>query len=312
MGKIDRAYLKDRSRGWCWTMNNWTDDDLAEVIILSDDTQYLVCGFEVAPTTGTPHLQCYCFFKHQKTGKRFSEYFTKKHHIEKAQGTPEHNRNYCYGDVPKKTHNDDVFEVGVVPQSGKITMEHLDGCMREPENNIQIFHQYRKTYDELLNIRRKNDRTITKFFVIDDFAFTSADFCQKLFDMFDQSTHSLESCRKDDHTECYANELSNFYQKVAVVSELSELELYKDYEIVVLTQLLISDHHRLRLWFSGQLPIYYNYGYMKKIVKPPVFIVVADNINHRVFRGFKKIDFCADLDSECETPNLTEMSDTDN
>lgn len=310
-----KPYYNQRSRGWCWTVNNYTDDDIVDVLYLQGHVQYLIVGFETAPTTGTPHMQCYCFFKHQKTGKSFSEFFRRDEiHVEKAKGSPEENRNYCLGLVKGKEPNDDCYEFGVVPISGRITMEHLETCMRNPEGNIQVFHQYRKTYDELLNIRRKNDTTKTKFFVINEFYFSDDSvFYPSLFDELSIETGGLE----------YSDALSRFIEKVAIVSELSELELYQKYDYVVLTQVLPSDYTRLRMWREHRLPIYYNYGYMKKIIRPLAVIFVTDNIRHKVFKGMEILDFgvkdigeCEPASCEttdCETPSLTEnTSDTNN
>ena len=44
-----------RSRGWCFTWNNWTPENRAtmESIVCT----YIIFGEETAPTTGTPHLR---------------------------------------------------------------------------------------------------------------------------------------------------------------------------------------------------------------------------------------------------------------
>jgi len=46
-------------RRWCFTLNNWTDDELdAAVDWLEDNTRYAVVGKEVG-RNNTPHLQGY-------------------------------------------------------------------------------------------------------------------------------------------------------------------------------------------------------------------------------------------------------------
>lgn len=250
-------------------MHHPTDDDIAELILLGEDTQYLVGGFEVCPKTGTPHVQCYCYFKNTRSGNRFSEYFTKKHHIEKAKGSPEQNRDYCFkiNQDSSIEPNSDVYEVGSLPVMGKITMAHLQEAMMNPKGNIQVFHTYRKTYDELLNIDRKSSRTTTNFFVVGENSFADESFVAKISDYLDIPD-----------------------TEVAIVTDLSELELYNSYNTIVLTHLSILDHQRMKLWFRG-MPIYYNYGYLKKIICPDNFVVVSDNVNHNVFTGFKVVDF---------------------
>jgi len=48
---------------WCFTLNNYDDADLNRIRSLNDEVEYLICGKEVCPTTGTPHLQGFVKFK---------------------------------------------------------------------------------------------------------------------------------------------------------------------------------------------------------------------------------------------------------
>ena len=51
-------------RNFCFTINNWTQQDWDKMVEFANEyCKYLVMGKEVAPTTGTPHLQGYCEFK---------------------------------------------------------------------------------------------------------------------------------------------------------------------------------------------------------------------------------------------------------
>lgn len=53
------------SRNYVFTINNYTEQDAA--LVLSEHMKYLVYGKEVAPTTGTPHLQGFVCFKEAKS-----------------------------------------------------------------------------------------------------------------------------------------------------------------------------------------------------------------------------------------------------
>ena len=52
-----------RSRGFCFTINNPVDDTLPQTW----PYEYLVYQKEEAPTTKTPHLQGYVYFKSART-----------------------------------------------------------------------------------------------------------------------------------------------------------------------------------------------------------------------------------------------------
>ena len=60
-----------QSSSWCFTIPNYTDGTLQSLRALSGSgcVAYLVFGREIAPTTGTPHLQGYVRFN---TRKRFA------------------------------------------------------------------------------------------------------------------------------------------------------------------------------------------------------------------------------------------------
>lgn len=83
-----------RSRRWCFTLNNWSDDEFEKLIDVLDQKKctYIV-GKEVG-TKGTPHLQGYIEFPNAvrfSTLKRFNE----RLHIEKARGSRDDNITYC-------------------------------------------------------------------------------------------------------------------------------------------------------------------------------------------------------------------------
>ena len=49
-----------RGRRWCFTLNNYTDEDLQQLRgVVPSKCRYIVFGREVAPETETPHLQGY-------------------------------------------------------------------------------------------------------------------------------------------------------------------------------------------------------------------------------------------------------------
>lgn len=98
-----------RSRGWCFTINNYTEDDQFAAHAVCEDSQYGIVGYEVGEE-GTHHLQCYVHYKDACSFKTMKSRLPRAH-IEKARGTPSQNRKYCskeenfceYGDIPKDT-----------------------------------------------------------------------------------------------------------------------------------------------------------------------------------------------------------------
>ena len=87
-------------RNFVFTKNNYTQDDIDALLVFP--CQYMIFAKEVAPTTGTPHLQGYCELK---TAKRFSA-LTKLGffgNIEPRQGTQQDAINYI--EDPQKTES---------------------------------------------------------------------------------------------------------------------------------------------------------------------------------------------------------------
>lgn len=84
-----------RSRNWCFTLNNPVP---AERRVLLDvpltDLQYYVAGDEVAPETGTLHLQGYCKWKNKKSLAAMKALLPRAH-WEMCGGTPLQNEQYC-------------------------------------------------------------------------------------------------------------------------------------------------------------------------------------------------------------------------
>jgi len=101
-----------RSRGWCFTINNYAEAHKDAIAKLGDECEYVCFGEEIAPGTGTPHLQGYIYFKHQRAFVSVRDLFDGAAHIEPAKGSPSQNRAYCSKDGK-------FVEYGVLPRQGK-------------------------------------------------------------------------------------------------------------------------------------------------------------------------------------------------
>ncbi len=97
-----------RSRGWCYTLNNYNDDDLAKLGEMV--SEYHVYGRERGDS-GTPHLQGYVHFRNAKSFSRVKRLLGGSAHLEQRQGTAGQAIAYCKKDG-------DYTETGVAPQQG--------------------------------------------------------------------------------------------------------------------------------------------------------------------------------------------------
>jgi len=97
-----------RSRGYCFTLNNYSSEEYAS--LLSTPCSYLVLGKEVG-AEGTPHLQGYIYFPSGKTLSSLKK-INPRAHWEIAKGDSLQNYNYC-------TKDGDFEEVGTRPLTAK-------------------------------------------------------------------------------------------------------------------------------------------------------------------------------------------------
>lgn len=84
-----------RSRGYVWTWNNYPVDHCT--ILSAIQCRYIVFGRELAPETGTPHLQGYVYFAHGKTASSVRS-LLRGCHVEASRGLPSQIRTYCIKD----------------------------------------------------------------------------------------------------------------------------------------------------------------------------------------------------------------------
>lgn len=137
-----------RSRGWCFTINNYDDDDIASVIVMGDDAQYYISGFEKGQK-GTPHIQGYVYFTNAKSFDRIKKYIPNAH-IEIQRGTPEQASGYC-----KKEGQ--YYEYGKIPTPGAASWDKIEQAVRDPKINPMLYRQYRNIYNSVKMVERDND-----------------------------------------------------------------------------------------------------------------------------------------------------------
>lgn len=100
-----------KKRAYVMTINNWNDDHVTN--LKSEKYSYIIIGDEVAPKTGTPHLQIYIHFKNPITWKSLKKRYNTAW-ICNAKGNASQNKKYCSKDNV-------LYEDGELPIQGKRT-----------------------------------------------------------------------------------------------------------------------------------------------------------------------------------------------
>jgi len=107
-GKLGKA------RSCCWTLNNYNDDNIATLRRYATTCRYMVFGYEIAPTSGTPHLQGYISWDGPRSLDKFKSDISQSLHLERTRGTPQQASDYC-----KKEGKFEEF--GQLPAQGERT-----------------------------------------------------------------------------------------------------------------------------------------------------------------------------------------------
>lgn len=114
-----------KARAAAFTVNNYNDNEIVALREYGQTTsRYMVFGYEIAPKTGTPHLQCFVCWDNPRSILAFRDSFTKKDiHIEtKLKGTHAQNAEYCKKPETKDPgKNPNYEEFGELPAQGERT-----------------------------------------------------------------------------------------------------------------------------------------------------------------------------------------------
>lgn len=111
-----------RSRRWCFTINNPTEDDRGKLGMLADDTElrkYLVYQLEEGKE-GTEHIQGYVEFQGNRSKglKWMKKNICERAHFETAKGSARQNKKYC---TKEEGRLEGPFEFGEMPTKGERT-----------------------------------------------------------------------------------------------------------------------------------------------------------------------------------------------
>lgn len=145
-----RKHCRLRSNRVCFTLNNYTLEDLGEVENLENvksDIKYFVCGIEIGEK-GTPHLQGFihidkdpksCGIKYWKNYFQFGN----RAHFESARGTDEQSKEYCTKDGP-------YIEIGLPSLPGDKFREIYETAKEDLEKAVALDYEFgMKHYNNL-------------------------------------------------------------------------------------------------------------------------------------------------------------------
>lgn len=142
-------------RGWIFTLNNPTQED-CELLVdlhLSHACAFMAFGLEHAPTSGTTHLQGFCYLP-KMWSLKYIKRFVEKAHFERMRGSAEENRKYC-------SKEGSYVEFGDVPRSGART--DILSFVREIESSASVDALIRRNPEMYLKFGSKAERVFQAF-----------------------------------------------------------------------------------------------------------------------------------------------------
>jgi len=115
------AEKSKKSAGYCFTLNNPTGEE-----VWNGKWIYIIRGNEIAPETGTPHIQGYVYYKSEVSFKSVKKQLPEGAHIEATKGSPQQNITYCKkggsfietGEPPKQGKRNDIKAVKAIIADG--------------------------------------------------------------------------------------------------------------------------------------------------------------------------------------------------
>lgn len=122
------------AKNWCFTLNNWTQDELDQISsIVPQICTLAVVGREVG-ASGTPHLQGFCEFKVKC--RPLSHGFPKRMHWEKCKGNAASNIKYCSKDGDVVVRHGLPPEIKVWPCEMQWQKDILEIIKTEPDDRV--------------------------------------------------------------------------------------------------------------------------------------------------------------------------------
>jgi len=128
--------MTTRYRGWCFTINNYTDEDIQQCKDLGDKSgvRYIIFGKEVGKE-GTPHLQGFVWYYNKVPMKDVKNEMPRAH-LEGARGSAGSNKKYCSkdgviyekGEGPAQGRRTDLIKIKKMAQEGRPLADVIWEC----------------------------------------------------------------------------------------------------------------------------------------------------------------------------------------
>lgn len=148
-----------QSTAWCFTLNNYTEDERSAIqeLCASGSVQYLCFGEEVGGINAVPHLQGYLeLSRKSRLGGVKGLRGLSRAHLECRRGTSQQAIEYC--------RKDGIFsEYGIRKQQGRRT--DLESCRdlllttgsihAVAEHHFNLYIQYRRGFESFLHLQQK-------------------------------------------------------------------------------------------------------------------------------------------------------------
>lgn len=119
-------------RRWMVTVNNYSQADI-EAVKNMGELAYLAIGYEVAPTTGTRHMQCYAEFKKHKRMAAIKQ-MVPRANLQKCDGTAQQCRDYCI----KGGAFEEIGEISSERQGKRSDIEELRDMIKDGERSGKV------------------------------------------------------------------------------------------------------------------------------------------------------------------------------
>jgi len=234
------------------TINYWESSDIEEILLVIEKCDYYIVGFEGCDHYHE-HIHAVFHLKSSVGRQRFLNYFTRQPNIQYPIKDYQAAHEYCQGyeNGKLKCCCENLYLTdGVIPKDGNkkntVTATKVINALDEGKTIDElwtIFPAYMMSNEhrikKLINYRKEVD---THFYVT-----LSIDPINTVYGFFGPDI------------------------KLAVVTDLSKIELYADYDTVL--YIPESDPPMDFKYWPRKVPISYKYGYEYKVIKPHNFVI---------------------------------------